>query len=691
MNMAIPTKKTSQTQIAFADLIHSDHSCRAFPLGIGLVASNTRKIYGKQVAVDIFKFSSDFANYLAENNPQIVCFSNYCWNFNISYQFAKRIKSKEPNTIIVMGGPNFPREDQTQQIFLNQYPAIDFYMRGEGEFAFPDLLKIFLESDFDVRKIKDSGLKIQNCFYAHEGLLVSGSFMERIGDLNDIPSPYLGGLFDKFFREKLYPLIQTSRGCPFTCSFCQEATEYFNKIKHWTINRITDELEYIAKRTKAAELLLADSNFGMYPWDYDTSKAIASVQSKYGWPLYVNCVNGKNRKERVLEVASNAKGMLICNAIQTTDADVLKNIRRDNISLDTMVFLARESERMGATSCSEIILSLPGDTKEKHIKSMCDVMDAGISVARSHQLLLLPDSELASVESRKKYQLKSRYRLAPRTHEYNTVFNDTFGAPEIDDICVSTSSLTYDAYIECRCFDLTVEVFYNAAVFIELYSLCKRYGILPSELVKEVYAYVQSDKSILRDLYDGYIEESHGHFETPEAALTFLEQPGILESYQTGKLGNNEQLNYRAMCFFGRMKDLHDIIFSVAEKLLQQKNTWTPDLGDYLSELRRFGLLRKDNLLSLDHVPNGKFHYDFIGLMSGKFSADPVEYKSSTELDIRAFHTPEQRELIERYTRLHGQSISSLGTILSFSNTKDFYRNVSYVNLAKRSSLMTAV
>lgn len=666
--------------IVFADLIHSEHSCRAFPLGIGLVASNVRKVFGEKVDFEIFKYSDDLAGYLRRTDPQIVCFTNYCWNFNISYQFAKWIKARKSDVIIVMGGPNFPREEKTQEKFLNSYADIDFYMRGEGEFAFLDLLRALFQNDFETQRIKAQGLKISNVFYVTDRQLVSGAIMNRIDDLNDVPSPYLCGLLDKFFSERLYPLIQTTRGCPFTCAFCQEGVEYFNKIKHMPIGRITEELEYIAHRTKAVELFLADSNFGMYPWDIDTSKAIAKMQEKYSWPLYVNCVNGKNNKERVLEVASNAKGMLIGNAVQTTDPEVLKNIRRDNISLDAMMWLARESERIGATSYSEIILCLPGDTKEKHIKSVCQVMDMGINVIRSHQLLLLPDSELASVESRKRYQMKSRFRFLPKTHESITLFNESFAAPEIDELCVSTNTLTYDEYIECRCFDLTVEIFYNGTIFSELYALCKRYDVPPSELIKEVYAYAQSKESILRDIYDGYIRENYEHFETPEAATNFLEQRGVLESYQAGQLGNNEQLNYRAIAFFSRMKDLHDVIFSITEKILIRKAVLTADLKDYLVELQKFSLLRKDDLLSLDEVSNGKFHYDFISMQNLKFSVNPAEFKTPMELEIRAFHSPAQKGLIEKYTGLYGRSIAGLGTILSFSNTKDFYRTASYAD-----------
>jgi len=50
---------------------------------------------------------------------------------------------------------------------------------------------------------------------------------KRIKDLDEIPSPYLTGVLDKFFDGKLAPFIETNRGCPFTCSFAIQAQTIF--------------------------------------------------------------------------------------------------------------------------------------------------------------------------------------------------------------------------------------------------------------------------------------------------------------------------------------------------------------------------------------------------------------------------------------------------------------------------------
>ena len=91
-------------------------------MGFGLmcVASYAKKIFGNQVEVELSQIPSDLETKLSENTPRVLCFSNYCWNFNISCEFAKRVKAKFPNTIVVFGGPNYPLLESDQKKFLER-------------------------------------------------------------------------------------------------------------------------------------------------------------------------------------------------------------------------------------------------------------------------------------------------------------------------------------------------------------------------------------------------------------------------------------------------------------------------------------------------------------------------------------------------------------------------------------------
>src|SRR5215813_12957914 len=73
---------------------------------------------------------------------------------------------------------------------------------------------------------------------------------ERHKEVDEIPSPWLTGVQDEFFDGKLAPLIETNRGCPFTCTFCVQGTSFYTKVHNFPVDRIKEEIHYIAKRIK---------------------------------------------------------------------------------------------------------------------------------------------------------------------------------------------------------------------------------------------------------------------------------------------------------------------------------------------------------------------------------------------------------------------------------------------------------
>ena len=109
------------------------------------------------------------------------------------------------------------------------------------------------------------------------GIFISNEIAPRIKNLDKIPSIYVTGKMDKFFDKKLMPVIQTARGCPFTCTYCVEGNNYYLNVVRKSHKSIADELDYIAKRvTDNKQMFIADSNFGMYK--ADVSSALTNTQ-----------------------------------------------------------------------------------------------------------------------------------------------------------------------------------------------------------------------------------------------------------------------------------------------------------------------------------------------------------------------------------------------------------------------------
>ena len=90
--------------------------------------------------------------------------------------------------------------------------------------------------------------------------------LPRILELDKhLPSPYTTGLLDEFFDDKLTPMIQTSRGCPYSCTFCHDGIAYMNKTRAFSQDRVREELAYIERAGQDGDAAAGRSQLGMFP------------------------------------------------------------------------------------------------------------------------------------------------------------------------------------------------------------------------------------------------------------------------------------------------------------------------------------------------------------------------------------------------------------------------------------------
>lgn len=360
-----------------------------------------------------------------------------------------------------MGGPNWPLIESIQEQFLRRADNVDVYVDGptyEGERAFANLVQRFVDTGKHRDGIFEEGVPGNTWIDPHSGEFVKGDAVSRISDLDEIPSPYLQGLMDPYFESGYFPLMQISRGCPFTCSFCNSGVGANNKIHAHSIENVIADLDYIAARIKPeVALCFADDNFGMYPRDEEIADYIGHLQDTTGWPKYIRTTTGKNKGERIIKVMRKVKGALpMTAAVQSMNPEVLANIKRKNIKLETYAELQDELKSMGMQSYGELIMSLPGETRESFLGAIEQFLDKGAKRVSAHQLMLLHGAELSNPDSRERFGLKTKWRVVARN-----IGNYT-GEPvvEVEEMVVDTPTFPYATYLEMRIFHLLLTIYY---------------------------------------------------------------------------------------------------------------------------------------------------------------------------------------------------------------------------------------
>ena len=304
--------QTKIRKIYFSDLTHTGQAVASntFPLGVACVASYAKHALKERHDISLFKYPQDLSNALDEQIPDIACFSNFSWNSRLALTYAERIKRHAPDTIIVFGGPNYPITAAEQEAFLREHSCVDFYVWLEGEQAFVDLFRALVVVNFETSMLKAEECELPGVHYLNNDRFIRGELGLRLQNLSGTPSPYQSGMMDKFFDANLIPMLQTNRGCPFTCTFCTEGSGYYNKVRWSSLERVEGDLQYISDRVQVPDLIMVDSNFGMYKQDLDICHKIAGLQKSKDWPKYLHVSAGKNQKERVLKAAEIVNGAI---------------------------------------------------------------------------------------------------------------------------------------------------------------------------------------------------------------------------------------------------------------------------------------------------------------------------------------------------------------------------------------------
>jgi len=470
------------------------------------------------------------------HDPKLCGFSCYVWNEKYCLALAQMIKLKWPECRIIFGGP------QASGAML-EFDFIDSIIMAEGEEIFLEILRS-LDQHRDLEK-----------FYTKRRL-------EQL----DIPSPYLLGVFDDIIKQNPAAIwstvIETNRGCPFACTFCDWGGVTYSKVKKFPLDKVQKELEWCSQNS-VGYIVLADANFGIFKdRDLEIAKMIRKVadQSKID---SVNIQYAKNSTDIVFEIAKTlgnlSRGITV--SVQSMHESTLDAIKRANLDINDIKHMMEMSAKHKVGTYTEVILGLPLETLNTWKQGLTDLLEAGQHTSLDIWFAQpLENSELSTPESRRKYGIQTiraqNYMPLYNKHDYRDI------QEEIEIVC-STNTMTTEDLVEAYLYAWMI-IHLHMSGYSQLYARYARhkFNISYQRFYEHVWHRIWCDDPIsshLRDLQitlDTYLRT--GRLETQSLANSGHNIHAI--SY--GWLYNNKQQ------VFGLLRSIAQDLIEIPEGLV---------------------------------------------------------------------------------------------------------------------------
>lgn len=365
-------------------------------LALPSLAASCRDLPGSAVVIREFTVNEPRGHLLRmimTEHADLVAFSCYIWNIEPTLRIASDIKKISPQTRIVLGGPE--TSFGTFEL-MHDNPAIDFVIKGEGESSFRQLAEVLATCDTD--QFPGTALEeIPDLFFRDGDDIAVGPHDARHIPLDSLPSPFTAGLVD-LGKPLIY--YETSRGCPFSCSFCLSSVE--GQVRSYSMERIKSDLMFLMHRG-VAQIKLVDRTF-----NYDARRAIEiwrfilehNQRSHFHFEIAADLLTDA-ALDTLKQVPDNTFRFEI--GVQSASEKTLEQVNRKN-DLGRLFYIIR---RLHAETRIELhldlVAGLPGETYQGFMKSLQTVADLHPHQIQVEPLKVLKGSPMREIARREDY------------------------------------------------------------------------------------------------------------------------------------------------------------------------------------------------------------------------------------------------------------------------------------------------
>jgi anaerobic magnesium-protoporphyrin IX monomethyl ester cyclase len=357
------------------------------PMGLAYIAGYLRE---NGIEVQILDFAALRSNTEIErksimnSKADIVALAATTNTIMLAYELAKISKEILPDAKVVVGGPHPTMEPART---LKECKQIDYCVISEAEETMLELAQ---------RKKDEEILGIS--YRDKKGNIITNPSRPLIQDLDKLPFPARDLLpLNKYWtpgvRRYPYAIMITSRGCPYSCTFCSNFRTQGKQFRARTPQNVLAEIDHLVKDYGVKEINIIDDNFTFLP---KRVKEICEGLIKRNYDLELKTGNGI-RADRVnlpmLKHMKKAGFYLVAFGIESGDPGILKRMRKGETK-QHIINAVKWSKKAGLLTEGFFMFGNEGEGKKEMLETIKFAKELDLSIAQFQIYTPVPGSPL---------------------------------------------------------------------------------------------------------------------------------------------------------------------------------------------------------------------------------------------------------------------------------------------------------
>lgn len=349
------------------------------PVGLGYIAQT---LTDNGISCDVINMGLEpsrkrLIRKIQKFQPDLIGFSMMTAQYRRSYELIRNVHQQFPEPAIVVGGPH---NSIFREAVLEQCEAVDYGVVLEGEQTIVELCS------------GNPPNQIKGLVYRNNGTVVYNGDRPFIDDLDSLSFPR----YSQFGLSK-YPVkkiaVATTRGCPFSCTYCPNPLAIGKKFRKRTAENVVEEIVYWYGRGYR-EIDVLDDNFTL-----DQQRVFEICRSlirKNLDGLFLACPNGvraDRATEEMLKVMKRAGFSEIAFGVEAGTNKVLKNLKKGE-AIEQIEAAIKYACELDYKVTLFFLIGSPGETLEDFRQSLEIAKRYPIFSANFYNIIPFPGTEL---------------------------------------------------------------------------------------------------------------------------------------------------------------------------------------------------------------------------------------------------------------------------------------------------------